>query len=143
MRTSVLSILVFGSVIGVASVACAQDRSPANIQFVHEPTGQEFSPPPVRFVRTSLAEQRIAERQRAMDNVTCAYEHGVAGCQQQPFASDERILLAERMCAERVHQVYSYRSQIYLTCLREELVPQGFTVLEPSQVAAYYSVATN
>ncbi|MBU2103462.1 hypothetical protein KKD95_00395, partial [Patescibacteria group bacterium] len=63
--------------------------------------------------------------------------------QQQPFASDERILLAERMCAERVHQVYSYRDQIYLTCLREELVPQGFTVLEPSQVAAYYGSSSH
>lgn len=115
MRLIGLSIIAATLFAGAAS---AQDRVNM-LEFVHEPQGQAFTPPPIRIeqIRGSNPENAVELGNRAKSE-----------------------------CAAWVAEVYSYRDRIYVACLREKLEPAGLRIIvlnDENEVARRFGVATN
>ncbi len=152
MRNFVLSASIIATLF-VVGTASAQDRGTA-LEFIHEPQGQVFTPPPLRIVRIDPTEQRTATRAVVTRMHTCMLTtFNPAGSMYAPYTCaltmgtrNPAIDLAKQICADRVEDIYTFRDRIYTACLNEELEPLGYRTLDPSnanEVAAYYDVSTD
>ena len=117
MRTALFATL---AIFACASAAQAQtlslktgQRLPQSLDFVHEPEGQRFTPPPVRFAPTRAS------------------------------ASQTNFSHIQATCSAEVAHIYSYRSRIWIACVRRQIEPLGYRVIRmdrADEVAAEYGV---
>lgn len=108
------------TIFACASAAQAQtlslttgQRLSSSLEFVHEPQGQRFTPPPVRFAAT-----RPSAVQPDFDRIQAA-------------------------CSAEVAHIYSHRARIWVACMRQRIAPLGYRVIQmdrADEVAAEYGV---